>query len=431
MMLLPSFDRSLLNVIHLGLGFLILFSADFTITNMQKTINASIHEDKPEYDIDGYVSLCLLYGLYGITLWLAPSFIAVIGYKLSLIIGGASLAIFMFTLALEKVWTAYIGIVLGGIGGSFLWAAEGHYLVLNSDEKTMSRNIGVFWAIYSASMISGNIFAATEFAGKIHIDQETRLRLLLIMGTVALVAVLLFAFLSKPPGQRVPLTEGPVEALRKTWRLFCTKDMMVLLITFVYGGLQQSFGTGVYGPSIGFTREFGIHAKKLVPICGLINGLGDSLGGVSYLIIDRAGIKYTRRHAIIAGLVIQTIAYVSIYINLPNSAVFRETDEKAIIPSQIWLALICSFLIGMGDSCLNTQIFPLLRDLHPEYSAHTSALYKFSKSMSMAVFFFCSSYLGLHLQLIIMFLFGVAGAIGFSYVDIRNSRKTTENISIK
>lgn len=85
-------------------------------------------------------------------------------------------------------------------------------------------------------MISGNIFAATEFEGKVRIDQETRQRLVLTMGTVALVAVLFWAFLRKPSGQRVPLAEGPVEALRKTWRLFCTKDMMVLLITFVYGG---------------------------------------------------------------------------------------------------------------------------------------------------------------------------------------------------
>ena len=59
----------------------------------------------------------------------------------------------MYSLILEEVWLSYIGLVLGGIGGSSLWAAEGHYLVLNSDEKTMSRNIGVFWAIYSASLV--------------------------------------------------------------------------------------------------------------------------------------------------------------------------------------------------------------------------------------------------------------------------------------
>lgn len=57
----------------------------------QKTITSSITRDNPNYNVDGYLTLCLLYGLYGLTLWCAPSFIAVIGYKFSLVIGASFL----------------------------------------------------------------------------------------------------------------------------------------------------------------------------------------------------------------------------------------------------------------------------------------------------------------------------------------------------
>lgn len=43
-------------------------------------------------------------------------------------------------------------------------------------------------------------------------------------------------------------------------------------------GFQQSFGGGIYPPSVGFTQEFGNKAKQLVPMCGLVYGLGDSIG---------------------------------------------------------------------------------------------------------------------------------------------------------
>ncbi|XP_073987581.1 UNC93-like protein MFSD11 isoform X2 [Rhodnius prolixus] len=433
-MLIP-FDRQVFNIVHLGIAFLVIFSADFTVTNMQKTINASIKQDKPWYNVDGYVSLGLVYLVYGIFLWLAPSVVALVGTKLALLIGAMGITIFMFSLTLEILYVTYIGIFLTGVGGSFLWVGEGHYVVLNSDPETMSRNVGLFWFLYSSSLIFGNLYAVFQLTGKTRIDYDTRHRLLYVLGSLGAIGCILLALLGPPKrhNSEIPIRhEGPVQALKKTWKIFRTKKILILLLTFIFGGFQQSFGGGIYPPSVGFTQEFGNKAKQLVPMCGLVYGLGDSIGfcfrtgGLVNMLLRKMRLKISKRSIVITGFILEAIAFCIIFINIPSDAVFGETSKTAIIKSNMWLALLSSFLIGIGDSCLNTQIFPLIAELHPQFSAHTCALYKFTKSVSMAIFFFCSNSLGLHLQLIILIVLGLIGTIAFVWVDYKESIGKTE-----
>lgn len=89
-------------------------------------------------------------------------------------------------------------------------------------------------------MVGGNIYAATEFAGKTHIDRDTRHRLLYMMGCLALVAVILLALLRKPPCPEKAHYETPVAAIKKMWQIFCTRDMLILTLTFIYGGRRSN-----------------------------------------------------------------------------------------------------------------------------------------------------------------------------------------------
>jgi Ion channel regulatory protein UNC-93 len=41
----------------------------------------------------------------------------------------------------------YTASALVGIGAALLWTAQGAYLAVNSDESTVSRNTGIFWAL--------------------------------------------------------------------------------------------------------------------------------------------------------------------------------------------------------------------------------------------------------------------------------------------
>ena len=45
-------------------------------------------------------------------------------------------------------WSYYVVSILVGIGAAMLWTAQGVYLTNNSDDSTISRNTGIFWALF-------------------------------------------------------------------------------------------------------------------------------------------------------------------------------------------------------------------------------------------------------------------------------------------
>lgn len=105
---------------------------------------------------------------------------------------------------------------------------------------------------------------------------------------------------------------GPLYALKRAGHLSLTKNMALLSVTFFYTGkaqfnfctflnnqslnkllcyvllffigLELSFFSGVYSPSIGFTKQMGENAKQLVGLSGIFIGLGEVIGEYSFLL---------------------------------------------------------------------------------------------------------------------------------------------------
>lgn len=49
-------------------------------------------------------------------------------------------------------------------------------------------------------------------------------------------------------------------------------------LQYLISGLELSFLSGVYSPSIGFTKQMGENAKQLVGLSGIFIGLGEVIG---------------------------------------------------------------------------------------------------------------------------------------------------------
>ncbi|KAK2580548.1 hypothetical protein KPH14_007681 [Odynerus spinipes] len=441
-----AIDRGFLNVLILSFGFMMVFTAFQTMGNIEKTVLTSIQKDDPSFNADAYTSLAILYAVFATSNWVAPSYISLIGPRIAIITGCCCYVLFIASFLWPHTAFLYSVSAILGAGAAFIWTGHGQYLTENSDSETMSRNAGIFWAIFQSSLFIGNLYVYFMFEGE-DIGKSTRETVFYVLIGLAIFGTFILATLRKPP-QRLALGEAegvssadkefqipePVKekpllaawyALRDAFALFITPKMLLLSLTFIYTGLELTFFSGVYSSSIGFTKAMGNSRKRLVGLSGIFVGIGEVVGGALFgIFAKRISGTCGGSSVVITGFVTHLFAFISIYLNLPNSAAFTDTDDKGFIEPSPVLAMAGSLALGFGDACFNTQVYSLLGVLFVMESASAFALFKFCQSVAAAASFGYSIKTGLHIQLLILLISMVIGTTTFVVVErrVRNGK---------
>lgn len=111
-------------------------------------------------------------------------------------------------------------------------------------------------------------------------------------------------------------------------------------------------------------------------------------GGAVFGILGAKTNRWGRDPIVVGGFIIHVVAFFLIFLNLPNNAPFGATNDDAFITTNAPLAIFCSFLLGLGDACFNTQIYSILGDIYSTDSASAFAIFKFTQ---VCVFFLLGS----------------------------------------
>uniref|UniRef100_A0A8C6K5Y4 Major facilitator superfamily domain containing 11 n=1 Tax=Nothobranchius furzeri TaxID=105023 RepID=A0A8C6K5Y4_NOTFU len=318
-------DKSTYNVVILGVGFLLIFTAFTTCGNVEQTVLKGLNNST--FSGSGYHSLGIIYGVFSFSNLLAPTVVTVIGAKLTMFLSGLLYSGYIAVFIIPSTWSFYLTSALIGIGAALLWTAQGHFLVENSEASTINRNTGMFWALLQCSMLFGNLYVYLDWNGKAEISGRIR--------------------------------RGSADSSR-------------------------------------------------IP----------SGGGLFGLLCRNS--RFRRTSVVFLGMVVHFIASYLIFLNIPDDApiVFESASQKSpyLTPSAS-IALLCSFLLGLGDSCFNTQLYSILGHVYAEQSTPAFAIFKFIQSVSAAVAFFYSGYLLLMWQLLLLVILGFTGTLCFFVVE--------------
>uniref|UniRef100_A0A8C4GVG9 UNC93-like protein MFSD11 n=1 Tax=Dicentrarchus labrax TaxID=13489 RepID=A0A8C4GVG9_DICLA len=381
-------DRRTFNVVILGLGFLFIFTAFTTCGNVEQTVVKSL--ENGTFSGSGYHSLGIIYGVFSFSNLLAPTVVAVIGAKMTMFMSGLLYSGYIAVFIIPSSWAFYLTSVLIGVGAAMLWTAQGHFLVENSEASTINRNTGMFWALLQCSMLFGNLYIYFDWNGRTEIS-----------------------------GRQFRSVYCLSSCSETILQLLKAKTILLLSPCMAYSGLELSFYSGVYGTCIGATTQFGEAAKGLIGMSGIVVGIGEIVGGGLFGLLCKNN-RFRRTSVVFLGMVVHFVAFYLIFLNLPDDApvVFSTTTQKKpyLTPS-VSIALLCSFLLGLGDSCFNTQLYSILGRVYAEQSTPAFAIFKFIQSVFAAVAFFYSGYLLLMWQLLLMIILGFTGTLCFFVVE--------------
>ncbi|XP_054833806.1 UNC93-like protein MFSD11 [Eublepharis macularius] len=429
-------SKKQLNVILLGVAFMFMFTAFQTCGNVAQTVITNLNDTN--FHGSGYTSMAIIYGVFSASNLISPSVVAIAGPQLSMFFSGIFYSIYIAIFIEPSTWSFYTASVFLGVAAAILWTAQGNCLTINSNENTIGRNSGIFWALLQSSLFFGNLYIYFAWQGKTHIAANDRRTVFIALTVISLVGTVLFFLIRNP--QDLNTEEGEIsggadnlveptsdqskmtraaDAFKSSIKLCFTKEILLLSITTAYTGLELTFFSGVYGTCIGAVNKFGAEEKSLIGLSGIFIGIGEILGGGLFGLLSKSH-HFGRNPVVMFGIIIHFIAFYLIFYNMPNDAPIasmRGTDHIAYMEPSKEVAIFCSFLLGLGDSCFNTQLLSILGYLYAEDSAPAFAIFKFIQSICAAVAFFYSNYLLLQWQLLIMAVVGFFGTISFFTVE--------------
>uniref|UniRef100_A0A8C5GHD7 Major facilitator superfamily domain containing 11 n=1 Tax=Gouania willdenowi TaxID=441366 RepID=A0A8C5GHD7_GOUWI len=408
-------QKKLFNIIVLGLGFMFMFTAFQTCGNIEVTSGCDF-------------TFCALFSASNLV---APSVVAVIGPQFSMFFSGLLYSAYIAMFIHPYTWSFYTASVLVGVGAAVLWTAQGNVLAINSDNHTIGRNSGIFWALLQFSLFFGNLYIYCAWHGHEHITDKDRQTVFISLTVISLVGCFLF-FLIRKPDPDMSSSEV-TESLIHACKVSVTKEMLLLSFSIGYTGLELTFYSGVYGTCIGAMTRFGEDAKSLIGISGICIGIGEILGGGIFGLLNKNN-RFGRNPVVLLGLVTHFVAFYLVFLNIASDAPLAPeagTNREAFITPSVGVALLCSFLLGFGDSCYNTQLLSIVGFLFRDKSAPAFAVFKFIQSIMAALAFFYSNFLLLHWQLLILIISGILGTLTFFLAEWKaQSLRETDYSSI-
>ncbi len=305
---------------------------------------------------------------------------------------------------------------------------------MNSTPDNIGRNAGIFYVMFQSSGLIGNTFSYFQFKESYEISDETRFVFVSALLVISAMATCTLLFVLPMPWAQASATAGrkadtPWTGMVRSVKLMGNRDMILLTSFFIYTGLVFTFWSGVYGPSLTFSRSFDADGNSLTGLHGIMVHTGEILAGLFFAFFNDIPKRIGRYPFVIIGTTLHFVAFIIIYLNVPNDAPLGVTSDDAslVVPSSTGLALFSSFIIGMGVVSLESQTVSLIGSIHADRASQAFAIVKVCQHGAIGIGFAYSGYIGLYWQLGILIVFGLLGAIAYTIVDRKTRRRIKES----
>lgn len=408
---------ALYNVVMLGICFVFIQTSMVTLLNAQAYFMGEINKDVPEFTVKPYVASGLYLSMFAITNWVAPSIAIPIGPRAALAFGAIVHAIFYIQFVRPTNWVTYLSVVILGFGAAVMWAGQAFYLSLNSYEDTISRNVAIFWGIFPICMLVGNVYFMVS--NDVDYSQSSvRLKFLIVLtaiGTCGIITV----FLATKAIRKMEEHHSPFQILKDALKLSIRRDMLLMAFTAAHTGITFAIGVGVYSNMLSFNENFYPILKQstILGISGIFISGSFIITAGSLAVLGTRIEKWGRYKVTIIGFSAHVTVAVLTMLNIPDGAADHHVKEDTTLNNNIYVAFMCSALLGVGDACFNTQLYSQLWTSFPDESPEAYSLARFIHSVGGAIIYIVTDRCGIYVVMSVFMSSAILGLSGFTLVS--------------
>lgn len=395
------------------------------IFNVQKCLVKFSDEDRKNM-ASGVLGYACYFTMYLITTIIAPYTTNKLGPRVAMF-SACVLQLLSNVMVIFNKWMVYSGKAIHGCSFALMYVAQGRYLSENATKVTLIRNLGIYFSVTNLYMFIANGYVYYRYDKEVF-DKEDLKEFYILTSCLCVVAIGLIIVPRKSSNNK-PVKRSFAETFIVVYNFFIKKEGWKFTVLFLYIGLEHTFFTIIYGNALSLTLYFNWHPLRMFAVSGLLTGVGSTFGAVIFAIYGKQFASKKKFIFILIGLSINLIAILCACLNLPNAALQKSTNEKAMIKSDSFLALFCSFLFGMGDVFFIIEIYGLLAEEYNDCITEAHAVFRFIQSIASGLEHYYAKYLGLYGTLCVIIVFGVVATIHFYFIGPKKQHRT-QNIDM-
>jgi len=191
----------------------------------------------------GFITLILIYGFFMVGNLISPLVVNRLGSRISMILGGATYAVFILSLQFGTFYV-YPAAILIGIGAGILWTGQNNYLISNSKKEVYGASSGLFTTTMALGMALGSsIIGALSYLFALQ-------NLFLLFAAGPLIGIIIIMFMKKGKPDNIP---NPIKYIKRSL-------MSITVIRLSVIGFAFSFAQGLV---------MGIMPIKIAEIMGI------------------------------------------------------------------------------------------------------------------------------------------------------------------
>ncbi|KAF1752268.1 hypothetical protein GCK72_018822 [Caenorhabditis remanei] len=316
------------NICQLGAVFFFNFFSFFTLSALSQTIIENVAESEGINQHAGYYSAFLTYLVFTFGHFVATPIVEIISPKWSIVSGLVGYAMFEAAFLLMNEYFLYFSAACAGFSGSLLWTGQFDYLAQNCQPHTLDRNSSNLWGLSQISLIFGGSYLLILY--RFQTGNEFQMPLIrLVIGSFlgcTLISILIGFFLPKPVFKAEKYKIPYFKHLAEIAKISFDRNLLFLLSTFLYTGMELSFFSVVFPTMVSFTKALG-NTRDLNACASIFVGIGNVSGCFALSALGARVREIGRKKMVLLAAILHMTCFLLSFLMFPDESPLKPTDK--------------------------------------------------------------------------------------------------------